>query len=215
MMVSPYLMKLLWFLLDQEKYEALRRKVRNAEQVGVSKALKNRRGATFMHVEDFSGVEKTGVENSNFLHKAIKSIRPSNVLQVVTDNAANCKTAGEEALANTIVLDSWKDWAKKGDENTRKIGQVGTKMGEVYERIDNVVGEIKDVMKNVYTSYFLEVKKIDLARWEKMTIPLHYLGFALTQRFYDKTYLTIKAPGGIPRKPPNLDKEVTNDVKDY
>ncbi|GJV26474.1 hAT dimerization domain, ribonuclease H-like domain protein [Tanacetum coccineum] len=128
--------------------------------------MQNRRGATFMHVEDFSGVEKTGVENSNFLLEAIKSIGPSNVLQVVTDNAANCKAAGEEALANTIVLDSWKDWAKKGDENTQKIGQ-GTKIGEVYERMDNVVGEIKDMMKNVYTSYFLEVKKIVLARFSE------------------------------------------------
>ena len=29
-----------------------------------------------------------------------------------------------EALATTIVLNSWRDWAKKGDENTRKIGQI-------------------------------------------------------------------------------------------
>ncbi|GJX82266.1 putative hAT dimerization domain, ribonuclease H-like superfamily protein [Tanacetum coccineum] len=286
----------------------------------------NSRGATFMYAEDFSGVEKTGVEISKFLLEAIESIGPSNVLQVVTDNAANCKAAGEEvekvhkhifwspcvvhtlnlifkdlakefvwlsdtykrgkmivkyflnhaqalsifrensklellkvaktrfashyillkrlkecreALATTIVLNSWRDWAKKGDEKTRKIGQVvcetirsdefwddvdrilaitkpiyllikfydgeGAKMGEVYERMDNMVGEIKDVMKNVYNSYFPEVQKIVLARWEKMTIPLHCLGFALTPRFYDKTYLSTKAPGGIPRKPPNLD----------
>ncbi|GKC11047.1 putative hAT dimerization domain, ribonuclease H-like superfamily protein [Tanacetum coccineum] len=295
----------------------------------------NSRGATFMYAEDFSGVEKTGVEISKFLLEAIESIGPSNVLQVVTDNAANCKAAGEEvekvhkhifwspcvvhtlnlifkdlakefvwlsdtykrgkmivkyflnhaqalsifrensklellkvaktrfashyillkrlkecreALATTIVLNSWRDWAKKGDEKTRKIGQVvcetirsdefwddvdrilaitkpiyllikfydgeGAKMGEVYERMDNMVGEIKDVMKNVYNSYFPEVQKIVLARWEKMTIPLHCLGFALTPRFYDKTYLSTKAPGGIPRKPPNLDKEVTNGVID-
>ena len=87
-------------------------------------------------------------------------------------------------------------------------------MGEVYERMDNMVGEIKDVMQNVYPPYFPEVEKIVLARWEKMTIPLHCLGFALTPRFYDKNYLSTKAPSGIPRKPPNEDKEVTNGVID-
>nr|GEU81654.1 hypothetical protein [Tanacetum cinerariifolium] len=44
--------------------------------------------------------------------------------------------------------------------------------------------------------------------------PLHCLGFALTPRFYDKTYLSTKAPDGIPRKPPNLNKEVTVGVID-
>ncbi|GKD38965.1 hypothetical protein Tco_1259172 [Tanacetum coccineum] len=87
-------------------------------------------------------------------------------------------------------------------------------MGEVYERMDNMVGEIIDLMKNVYNSYIPEVEKIVLARWEKMTIPLHCLGFELTLKFYDKTYHSTKAPGGIPRKPPKLDKEVTNGVKD-
>ncbi|PWA67916.1 HAT dimerization domain, Ribonuclease H-like domain protein [Artemisia annua] len=45
-----------------------------------------------------------------------------------------------------------------------------------------------------------------------MTIALHCLGLALTPRFYDKNYLSTKASGGIPRKPPNEDKEVTNGV---
>nr|KAJ0202976.1 hypothetical protein LSAT_V11C500248390 [Lactuca sativa] len=31
------------------------------------------------------------------------------------------------------------------------------------------------------------VEKILLARWQKMTILLHYLGFALRPRFYDVT----------------------------
>ncbi|PWA86737.1 hypothetical protein CTI12_AA138130 [Artemisia annua] len=162
-----------------------------------------------MYAKDFSGVEKTGLEISKFLLEAIESIGPSNVLQVVTDNAANCKATGEEvekvykhifwspcvvhtlnlifkdlakelvwlsdtykrgkmivkyflnhsqalsifranstlellkvaktrftshynllkrlkdcreALATTIVLNSWRDWVRKGDENARKNG---------------------------------------------------------------------------------------------
>ena len=38
------------------------------------------------------GTEKQGAE----LLKAIEEVGPSNVIQVVTDNAANCKLAGEE-----------------------------------------------------------------------------------------------------------------------
>lgn len=50
----------------------------------------------FLYAEDFSGVEKTGKEIADFLLKAIDEVGPSNVLQVVTDNAANCKAAGKE-----------------------------------------------------------------------------------------------------------------------
>ncbi|KAI3698708.1 hypothetical protein L2E82_42453 [Cichorium intybus] len=290
----------------------------------------NARGAVFMYAEDYSGVEKTGVEISKFLIGAIETVGASNVLQVVTDNAANCKAAGREiekvykhifwspccvhtlnlifkdmanefywlndtyrrgktivkyfinhnhalsmfrensklellkvaktrfashyillkrvmdcreALATTIVLNSWRDWVKNGDENTRiiraKVADIikddsfwedvqsvlaitkpifllikfcdgeGPKIGEIYEKMDNMLGEIKDIMKeNPFSSYYSQVEKIILTRWEKMNIPLHCLGFALTPRFYDKHYLQKMAPGGMQRKPPNLDKEV-------
>lgn len=82
-------------------------------------------------------------------------------------------------------------------------------MGEIYERMDNMVGEIKDAMKeNKYSSFSVEVEKIVLEWWEKMTIPLHCLGFALNPKFYDKYYLERLAPGGMERKAPNQDKEV-------
>lgn len=85
----------------------------------------------------------------------------------------------------------------------------GPKIGEIYEKMDNMLGEIKDVMQdNQYASYYSKVESIVLARWEKMTIPLHCLGFALNPRFYNKHYLQQLAPGGIPRKAPNFDKEV-------
>ena len=40
-------------------------------------------------------VEKTG-EIVQFLLKAIDDIGPTDVLQIVTDNASNCKAAGKE-----------------------------------------------------------------------------------------------------------------------
>ncbi|KAJ9567218.1 hypothetical protein OSB04_003184, partial [Centaurea solstitialis] len=294
----------------------------------------NSRGATFMYAEDFSGVEKTGVEISKLLLGAIDTIGPSNVLQVVTDNAANCKAAGREiekvyrhifwspccvhtlnlifkdlsneflwlrdtykrgkaivkyflnhthalslfrensnlellkvaktqfashyillkrlfdcreGLATTIVLNSWREYIKSGDENTRILGAKvvdtirddffwedvenilaitkpiflmikfsdgeGPKMGEVYERMDNMLGEIKDVMKeNKFSMYYDEIERIVVARWDKMTIPLHCLGFALNPRFYDRRYLEELAPVCLPRKAPNEDVEVIKNV---
>ncbi|XP_023732478.1 uncharacterized protein LOC111880296 [Lactuca sativa] len=67
------------------------------------------------------------------------------------------------------------------------------------------------MQENTYASYYQQVKII-LNRWEKMNIPLHCLGFALNPRFYDRQYLQKMTPGGMKRKPPNLDKEVMQGV---
>lgn len=56
----------------------------------------NSQGAMFMYAEDFSGVEKTGVAIANFMQGTIETVGASSVLQVVTDNAANCKAVGKE-----------------------------------------------------------------------------------------------------------------------
>ncbi|KAJ9566933.1 hypothetical protein OSB04_002899 [Centaurea solstitialis] len=88
-------------------------------------------------------------------------------------------------------------------------------MGEIYERMDDMLGEIKDVMKeNAYSSYYPEVEKIVVDRWDKMTIPVHCLGFALNPRFYHKIYLDKLAPAGLARKAPNEDVEVVRGVMD-
>jgi len=100
-----------------------------------------------------------------------------------------------EALATTIVRDSWREWVKNGDENTRIVGAKisdtikddefwddvenilaftkpifylikfcdgeGPKMAEIYERMDNMLGEIKDAMReNKYSSYYPKVEKM-------------------------------------------------------
>ena len=82
-----------------------------------------------------------------------------------------------EALATTVVLNSWKEFMKVGDENTREVGALitgyigsddfwnevqnilvitkpiyrlirlcdkdGPIMGEIYEGMDNMLGELK------------------------------------------------------------------------
>nr|KAJ0215877.1 hypothetical protein LSAT_V11C300148030 [Lactuca sativa] len=95
-----------------------------------------------------------------------------------------------EALATTIVVNSWREWVNKVDEQTRDdIAHIlvvtksiiymvnfcdgeGLKMAEIYERMDNM------------------------------------MGFVLNPNYYDKHYLAKLAPGGMKRNPPNEEREV-------
>ncbi|KAL2897839.1 Toll-like receptor 4, partial [Bienertia sinuspersici] len=91
----------------------------------------------------------------------------------------------------------------------------GPKMGEIYERMDNLVGEVKDIMfMNKHKNEYDIVESILIERWNKMTIPLHCLAYALCPRFYDPKYLEAPAPGGFTRKTPNLDREVMKGCMD-
>ena len=266
----------------------------------------NSRGSMFLYAEDFAGIEKTGKAIAEFLLKSIDEIGPSNVLQVVTDNAANCKAAGREiekvhkhifwspcvvhtlnlifkdfasnflwmsgtyisgknivkyflnhdrahdifrnhsglellkvaktrfgshylllrrlldcreALATCTVVRLWKEWLASGDEHAKELGKEvaatiadedfwdevenilaitkpiyymikfadgeGQKMGEVYEKMDCMIGEVSDIMAhNKHHADYEKMKEIMVSRWEKMNIPMHCLGFALNPFFY-------------------------------
>jgi hypothetical protein len=57
--------------------------------LGVSKS-----GAIFLSAHDYSDRYKTGINIADALLKTIQEIGPYNVIQVITDNAANCKAVG-------------------------------------------------------------------------------------------------------------------------
>lgn len=91
----------------------------------------------------------------------------------------------------------------------------GPKMGEIYEIMDCMVGEIKDIMTkddNPHKENFVEVESIVIGRWERMNLPLHCLAYALCPKFYHQEYLNTSAPGGTTRQAPNKDKEVMTNV---
>lgn len=309
--------------------------VKNQPLINVLAA--NKDGAMFLYAVECSGVEKTGSYIKSLLIDAIEEVGPSNIVQIITDNAANCKLACKEvekvyshifwspcachtinlifkdlskhwpsyeefytmcktivtyiinhthalaifrshsrlellkvaktrfasyyvmmkrlldvrqALKSTVVLDDWKEWAKHGDEKIQEIAenikrwvtddddtfwtnvrqmvkitkpifkmikfcdQDGPLMGEVYEGMDNMLGEIKDSLNGCanFKEIYDMMENIVIKRWKMMHSPLHCLGFALTPRFYDSSYLTKLAPGGEKRKPPNQDKEVITGV---
>ena len=51
-------------------------------------------GAVFLSAHDYSNRYKTGINIAQPLLDTIHMIGPYNVIQVITDNAANCKEAG-------------------------------------------------------------------------------------------------------------------------
>ncbi|KAL6573184.1 hypothetical protein OROMI_012800 [Orobanche minor] len=293
----------------------------------------NSRGSMFLYAEDFAGVEKIGKEISNFLLKAIDEVGSSDVMQVVTDNAANCKAAGKEiekvhkhifwspcvvhtlnlifkdfavvfpwmsgtyikgktivkyfvnhthahtifrnhsglellkvaktrfgshhillrrlsrckeSLLTSVVVRAWKDLLNYGDEKTREMGREvtdtiksekfwdevdnilaitnplyrmirftdgeGQKMGEIYEKMDCMIGESEVMKNNKRECDHEKMNEIMFTMWEKMNISMHCLGFALNPCYYDNNYLQSPAPGGEPRRAPNCDLEVVQGV---
>ncbi|KAK1391295.1 DUF659 domain-containing protein [Heracleum sosnowskyi] len=73
----------------------------------------------------------------------------------------------------------------------------GQKMGEIYEKMDSMIGEIGDVMNhNKHHDDYEKMKEIMVKRWEKMNIQMHCLGFALNPFFYDINNLKSPAPVG-------------------
>lgn len=85
----------------------------------------------------------------------------------------------------------------------------GVKMGEVYERMDSMIGKIRDVISiNKHKSDYENMEEILVSRWEKMNIPMHCLGNTLNPLYYDVNYLKSPAPGGEMRRAHNQDKEV-------
>jgi hypothetical protein len=91
----------------------------------------------------------------------------------------------------------------------------GPRMGEIYERMDCMVSEIKDIMTkddNPHKDDFVEVESIIIGRWEKMNLPLHCLAYALHPKFYHQQYLNTPAPRGTIMQAPNKEKEVMTNV---
>jgi hypothetical protein len=81
-------------------------------------------------------------------------------------------------------------------------------IGEVYEQMDNMLGQIKDIVEprdhNLYDFISIEVEK----RWEKLNIPLHALAYVLTPKYYHTSWLSTPALGGGAKRKPHQDPEV-------
>ncbi|KAL2901118.1 RNA-binding protein MRN1 [Bienertia sinuspersici] len=186
-------------LSNRELLQSIRKKVEKAEVTGISPSLSKSTiktkipGTSNSPIGDaFAIVERNEVDKS-IVHLLLSQCR--------------------ESLATTVVMRAWKDWVNSANEDfwdevdnilaiTKLIYLMikftdgeGPKMGEVYEKMDCMIGEIGDIMKdNKHKDDSEKMSEILLSRWEKMNIPMHCLGFALNPFFYDSNYLQTPAP---------------------
>ncbi|KAK9271438.1 hypothetical protein L1049_027029 [Liquidambar formosana] len=104
------------------------------------------------------------------------------VVQVVTDNATNCKVVGA-IIEDKVVI------------------------GEVYEQMDTMLGNMKDILSNDLVVFDL-IHNLMVARWDKMNIPLHCLTYMLVPKYYTNAWLAKPALYGVKRRKPYFDSEV-------
>ncbi|WOL03278.1 hypothetical protein Cni_G11998 [Canna indica] len=85
--------------------------------------------------------------------------------------------------------------------------QDGPLIGEVCDKMDNMLGEIKESLSGGEDMFSVLEEKV-FARWNKRNVPLQCLAYALTPKYYDEEYLQLPAPGDRKRCTPDQDDEV-------
>lgn len=85
--------------------------------------------------------------------------------------------------------------------------QDGPLIGEVCERMDNMLGEIKDSLQG-QEEVFAAVQTVVGEKWNKMNMPLQCLAHALNPKYYDEEYLQLPGPGGTERRKPGIFFEI-------
>ena len=174
---------------------------------------------------DLLKVAKTRFASHYILLRRLMDVREALTTTIVTskwkelvrDSDVQARAAAN-AIAQNIMDEAFWDEINVILDITKPLYMVvkfsdgeGSKAGDIYEKMDNMLGEIQDVMTredNPHKDDWPEVNRIILDRWGKMNWPFHCLAFALSPKYYDEAYLATPAPGGGKRKAPNSDKEV-------
>jgi hypothetical protein len=293
-------------------------------------------GAIFLSSHDYSDRYKTGINIADALLKTIQEIGPYNVIQVITDNAANCKAAGaiiedrypnifwsgclvhtmnllmhdiikmkdhdyrwigalynrgkkmirfitnhsmahyifhshsklkllkiakarfasyyltfrrllkvREALASMASSDSWQNLknmatsvSERSDfqevEDTVLDGHFWQQVRyilqftkpiyimirfadtnrpvieEVYEQMDSILGQIKDIVEPKDAILYDHIHKLVVKRWDNLNVPLHALAYVLTPKYYSSSWLAQPAPRGGERRKLHTNSDLQN-----
>ncbi|KAF7150398.1 hypothetical protein RHSIM_Rhsim02G0002400 [Rhododendron simsii] len=146
----------------------------------------------------------------------VRSALVSMVLSSQWGNLRRSSSAPEEHdnVRDTIMNDDFWRKVKRILRITKPIYRMlrfsdtdKTVIGEVYEQMDTMLGQIKDILSNDPVVYNL-IHTLVVARWDKMNIPLHCLAYVLVPRYYTNAWLLKPTPGGGRRKKPHTDSEV-------
>jgi hypothetical protein len=57
-------------------------------------------------------------------------------------------------------------------------------IGEVYEQMDNMLGQIKDIVEPKDAILYDHIHKLVVKRWDNLNVPLHALAYVLTPKYY-------------------------------
>ena len=76
-------------------------------------------------------------------------------------------------------------------------------IGEVYEQMDTMLGEIKDIVNNRDPDLYNLIHDCVCERWKKLNLPLHCLAYILTPKYYSDSWLGKPAAGGGVRTKPH------------
>ncbi|XP_042490785.1 uncharacterized protein LOC122070656 [Macadamia integrifolia] len=80
-------------------------------------------------------------------------------------------------------------------------------IGEVYPKLDAMLGCIKDALLDSIEAYQV-VSDLFIAQWKQMNIPLYGLAYVLTPFYYSGSWLTGLAQVGEKRNKPHADPDV-------
>eukprot|EP00253_Pinus_taeda_P019274 PITA_19274 len=139
-------------------------------------------GAIFLNAYDYSKKFKTGINIAEALLETIDCIGPYNVIQVITDNAPNCKSAGEiiedkypnifwsRCLVHTLNL-LMNDVVKNKNEQYKWIGDLykkGKQMIKFITNHSNTHGlfrshsrlELLKIARTRFGSYYLTFRRL-------------------------------------------------------
>jgi hypothetical protein len=79
-------------------------------------------------------------------------------------------------------------------------------IGEVYEQMDNMLGQIKDIVEPRDAILYDHIHKHVVKRWDNLNVPLHALAYVLTPKYYSPSWLAQPTLGGGVRRKPHRSK---------
>jgi hypothetical protein len=73
-------------------------------------------------------------------------------------------------------------------------------IGEVYEQMDSMLGQIKDIVQPKDAILYDRIHKLVVKRWVNLNVPLHTLAYVLAPKYYSSSWLAQPTPGSRERR---------------
>ena len=84
-------------------------------------------------------------------------------------------------------------------------------IGEVYEQIDNMLGQFKNIVDLRDAILYDHIHKHVVKRWDNRNVSLQALAYVFTAKYYSPSWLSQPTLGDGVRKKPHKDPKVRNE----